>query len=135
MTTLRYLHDAGARTIILSHLGRPNGKVNLTYSLQPVYDYLKTLVRGHWFFADCIGAPAVDLSRRLEDGDFGSFENVRFHPEEEADDRAFARALAAAGDIDVHAAFRTAHRAHASTAGIAADLRSKTLTGVAVRER
>ncbi len=123
LPTLQYLHDAGARTIVLSHLGRPDGKVNPKYTLEPVYAYLKTLVPGSWFFSsDCIGESAVALSQRLTDGDFALFENVRFHPEEEANDPAFARALAASGDIYVNDAFGTAHRAHASTAGIAADL-------------
>jgi len=121
--TLQFLHAAGARTIVLSHLGRPDGTPNPKYSLRPVFERLQALVPGTWSFSpDCIGEGAVDLSHALKDGDFALFENVRFHAEEEANDPLFARELAASGDIYVNDAFGTAHRAHASTAGIAADL-------------
>ncbi|GAC1425752.1 MAG: phosphoglycerate kinase [Candidatus Velthaea sp.] len=121
--TLKYLHEHGARTVILSHLGRPEGKPNPKYSLRPVFERLKTLLPGNWHFSDdCVGEAAVDISHALGDGDFALFENVRFHAEEEANDPLFARELAAGGDIYVNDAFGTAHRAHASTAGIANEL-------------
>jgi phosphoglycerate kinase len=123
LPTLRYLHEHGAKTVILSHLGRPDGKANPKYSLRPLAarlsELLGTDVR---FVGDCVGEAAVAASRALADGHFAVFENVRFHAEEEANDPAFARELASSGDLYVNDAFGTAHRAHASTAGVAADL-------------
>ncbi|HEY6234672.1 MAG TPA: phosphoglycerate kinase [Candidatus Elarobacter sp.] len=121
LPTLRWLREHGAKTVILSHLGRPDGKPNPTYSLRPVAarlaELLGTEVR---FVGDCIGEAAVAASHALPDGGFALFENVRFHPKEEANDPAFARELARSGDLYVNDAFGTAHRAHASTAGVAA---------------
>ncbi len=123
LRTLRYLHEHGAKTVILSHLGRPDGKRDPKYSLRPVAARLTQLLPAPVAFVDdCIGEACVDASRALPDGGFLLFENVRYHPEEEANDPLFARELAASGDIYVNDAFGTAHRAHASTAGIAADL-------------
>ena len=123
LPTLRRLAQAGAKTVILSHLGRPDGKPDAGYSLRPIAtrlgEHLATPVA---FAEDCIGAGAVAASHAVPDGGFVLFENVRFHPEEEANDPAFARALAESGDLFVNDAFGTAHRAHASTAGVAADL-------------
>jgi phosphoglycerate kinase len=125
LPTLRWLREHGAKTIILSHLGRPDGKPNPKYSLRPVAvrlgELLGTEVR---FVDDCVGEAAVAASQALADGEFALFENVRFHPGEEANDPAFARELAKSGDLYVNDAFGTAHRAHASTAGVAADLPS-----------
>jgi phosphoglycerate kinase len=123
LPTLRYLHEHGAKTVILSHLGRPDGKRDAKYSLQPVALRLAELLgMPVKFVDDCVGEACVDASRALPDGGFALFENVRFHAAEEANDPLFARELAASGDIYVNDAFGTAHRAHASTAGIAADL-------------
>jgi phosphoglycerate kinase len=123
LPTLRWLREHGAKTVILSHLGRPDGKPNPKYSLRPLAarlgELLGTEVR---FVGDCVGEEAVAASQALADGGFALFENVRFHPEEEANDPAFARELARSGDLYVNDAFGTAHRAHASTAGVAADL-------------
>lgn len=123
LPTLRWLREHGAKTVILSHLGRPDGKPNPAYSLRPVAarlgELLGTEVR---FVADCVGAAAVAASRALPAGGFALFENVRFHPEEEANDASFARALAESGDLYANDAFGTAHRAHASTVGVAAYL-------------
>jgi phosphoglycerate kinase len=126
LPTLRALSNAGARTVIVSHLGRPDGKRDMKYSLLPVFERLKGLLAGQWRFAsDCVGEAVVDMSRDgFDDGGFLLLENVRFHPEEEANDPVFAAELAASGDIFVNDAFGTAHRAHASTVGIAADLPS-----------
>jgi len=123
LPTLRWLREHGAKTVILSHLGRPDGKPNPKYSLRPVAvklsELLGTEVR---FVEDCVGEAAVAASHAIPDGGFALFENVRFHAEEEANDPAFARELARSGDLYVNDAFGTAHRAHASTAGVADDL-------------
>jgi phosphoglycerate kinase len=123
LETLRWLRERGAKTIILSHLGRPDGKPNPKYSLKPVAarlaEHLGTPVA---FVDDCVGAAAVAASHAVPDGGFVLFENVRFHAEEEANDPAFARELAQSGDLFVNDAFGTAHRAHASTVGVARDL-------------
>jgi phosphoglycerate kinase len=123
LPTLRWLREHGAKTVILSHLGRPDGKPNPKYSLRPLAARLSELLGTPVTFVDdCIGEKAVAASKALPDGGFALFENVRFHPEEEANDPAFARALAQSGDLYVNDAFGTAHRAHASTAGVAAVL-------------
>jgi phosphoglycerate kinase len=123
LPTLRWLHERGAKTIVLSHLGRPDGKPDPKYSLRPVAARLaERLGLPVTFVDDCIGTAAVAASHAVPDGGFVLFENVRFHPGEEANDPAFARALAASGDLYVNDAFGTAHRAHASTVGVATDL-------------
>jgi phosphoglycerate kinase len=120
LDTLRWLHEHGAKTVILSHLGRPDGKPDPKYSLRPVAvrlaQHLGTAVE---FVDDCIGPAAVAASRALPFGGFALFENVRYHAEEEANDPDFAAELAKSGDVYVNDAFGTAHRAHASTVGIA----------------
>jgi phosphoglycerate kinase len=123
LPTLRWLGARGAKTIVLSHLGRPDGKVDPKYRLRPVAARLaERLGQPVAFVDDCIGDAAVAASHAVPDGGFVLFENVRFHAEEEANDAAFAHALAQSGDLYVNDAFGTAHRAHASTAGVAADL-------------
>jgi phosphoglycerate kinase len=118
--TLRWLHEHGARTIVLSHLGRPDGKPDPKYSLRPVAQALADrLGIGVAFAADCVGPIAESAVAALGDGDVLLLENVRFHPEEERNDAAFAAALAKLGDLYVNDAFGTAHRAHASTEGVA----------------
>ena len=118
--TLRYLRDHGARTIVVSHLGRPDGKVVEKLSLRPVAAALGALLGQPVAFAgDCIGAEAQAAVAALRDGDIVLLENVRFHPEEEANDPQFARALASLAELYVNDAFGTAHRAHASTEGVA----------------
>lgn len=123
LPTLRWLREHGARTVILSHLGRPDGTPDPRYSLRPVAARLGELLgTAVGFVDDCVGPAAVAASQALPDGGFVVFENVRFHAEEEGNDPAFARELASSGDLYVNDAFGTAHRAHASTAGVAADL-------------
>jgi phosphoglycerate kinase len=123
LPTLRYLREHGAKTVILSHLGRPDGKPNPKYSLRPLAPRLAELLGAEVrFVEDCVGEAAVTASHTLAGGGFALFENVRFHPEEEANEPAFARELARSGDLYVNDAFGTAHRAHASTAGVAAYL-------------
>jgi phosphoglycerate kinase len=123
LETLRYLRDAGARTIVLSHLGRPDGKVDPKLSLRPVATELAQRLGSPVAFAsDCVGDVTTAAVDALGDGDIVLLENVRFHAEEEANDPAFAKQLAALGELYVNDAFGTAHRAHASTEGIAHDL-------------
>jgi phosphoglycerate kinase len=125
LETLRYLRDQGAKTIVLSHLGRPDGKADPKLSLAPVANELaKRLGSPVAFASDCVGDIATAAVAALEDGDIVLLENVRFHAEEEANDPAFAKQLASLGDLYVNDAFGTAHRAHASTEGIAHDLPS-----------
>lgn len=120
LPTLRWLHEHGARTIVLSHLGRPNGRPDPKYSLRPVAQALSDRLGLPVAFAgDCIGDVASAAVAQLRDGGILLLENVRFHPGEESNDPAFARQLAALGDPYVNDAFATAHRAHASTEGLA----------------
>jgi phosphoglycerate kinase len=118
--TLRALHERGARVIVLSHLGRPDGKPDARYSLRPVAAALaQRLGVPVAFAADCVGPVAREAVAKLNDGDVLLLENVRFHAGEERDDPAFARELASLGDVYVNDAFGTAHRAHASTEALA----------------
>jgi phosphoglycerate kinase len=123
--TLRGLSDRGAKVIVLSHLGRPDGKAVEGLSLAPVASRLGELLGMNVKFApDCVGPTAVAAIDAMNEGDVLLLENVRFHKEEEANDPAFAKQLAALGDLYVNDAFGTAHRAHASTVGITAFLPS-----------
>jgi len=118
--TIRELAGKGAHVIVLSHFDRPKGKRVPAMSLAPIAGTLgEVLGRKVRFAEDCIGLPAQQAIDALNDGDIAVLENTRFHPEEEANDPAFAAALASLGDIFVNDAFSTAHRAHASTEGVA----------------
>jgi phosphoglycerate kinase len=117
--TLRDLSERGARVIVMSHLGRPGGKVVASLSLAPVAKALGVLLGCTVAFAtDCIGDTATQAVAAMKNGDVLLLENLRFHAGEEANDPEFARSLAALGDMYVNDAFGTAHRAHASTVGI-----------------
>jgi phosphoglycerate kinase len=119
LPTIRNLSERGARVVLMSHLGRPKGKPDPAYSLEPVARRLAALLeREVRFVNDCVGEAAVAASERLEDGDVLLLENLRFHAEEEANDGSFAGQLALNGDLYVNDAFGTAHRAHASTVGV-----------------
>ncbi|GAC1532276.1 MAG: phosphoglycerate kinase [Vulcanimicrobiaceae bacterium] len=121
--TLRDLRTRGARTIVLAHLGRPDGKVVPSMSLRPVAAELgKRLGCDVAFADDCVGPVAQTAVAGMNDGDVVLLENVRFHAAEESNNDAFARDLASLGDLYVNDAFGTAHRAHASTEGIARHL-------------
>jgi phosphoglycerate kinase len=118
--TVRELASRGARVVVLSHFDRPKGKVVPEMSLRPVAEPLaKTIGRPVTFAPDCIGETAKAAVAALKDGDVVLLENTRFHKGEEANDPAFSKELAALGDIFVNDAFSAAHRAHASTEGIA----------------
>jgi phosphoglycerate kinase len=123
--TIEYALRHKAKVILASHLGRPKGKVVPAMSLRPVVDRLRMLLdhvidqdENVAFSPDCIGAIASELASNLESGQTLLLENLRFHPEEEANDPAFAKQLADLCDIYVNDAFGSAHRAHASTEGI-----------------
>ncbi|HEV3392605.1 MAG TPA: phosphoglycerate kinase [Chthoniobacterales bacterium] len=120
LPTINYLREQKAKTILMSHFGRPKGKPVSKYSLRPVGDYLHTLINQPVFFShDTIGEVPKKIVAHMQDCDVALLENLRFQPEEEANDPKFASALAELGDIYVNDAFGAAHRAHASTAGIA----------------
>ena len=120
LPTIKYLIDNGAAVILCSHLGRPKGEVNMKYSLAPVAARLKELFPGKVTFAsDVIGESADAAVAAVKSGEIVLLENLRFHAEEEKNDPEFAKKLASYADVYVNDAFGTAHRAHASTAGVA----------------
>ncbi|NBV42175.1 phosphoglycerate kinase [bacterium] len=119
LPTLNFLVENGARIVVLSHLGQPKSP-DPQFSLRPVAQRLSEILGKPIAFAsDCVGQVAADAAGKLENGDILVLENVRFHPEETKNDPEFAKKLAALGELFVQDAFGTAHRAHASTAGIA----------------
>jgi phosphoglycerate kinase len=127
MPTLKYLMENEAAVILCSHLGRPKGKPDPKYSLRPVAEHLSSLLGETVAFAeDCIGPVAEEAAGMLRPGKVLLLENTRFHPGEEKNDPQMAKKLAALADIYVNDAFGSAHRAHASTEGVA-----KVLPGVA----
>jgi phosphoglycerate kinase len=125
LPTIEYALRKNAKVILASHLGRPKGKPNAKYSLKPVVTRLRELLDKKLgegvnvaFSPDCVGEIAEEMARQLESGQVLLLENLRFHAEEEANDPAFAKALAALAEVYVNDAFGSAHRAHASTEGI-----------------
>lgn len=124
LPTINYLLEQGARIILCSHLGRPKGEVKKEFSLAPVAKRLKELLPNVniYFASDCIGEEAQQKAAALKDGEILLLENLRFHKEEEKNDPEFAKKLASLAEIYVSDAFGTVHRAHASTAGVAAYL-------------
>ena len=120
LPTIRALRDRGARVVLCSHLGRPKGQRDDRFSLAPVAVRLAELLGAPVAFAgDCVGPEAEAAAAALDDGGVLLLENLRFHAEEEANDPAFADRLAALADLYVNDAFGAAHRAHASTEGVA----------------
>lgn len=122
LPTLNYLLEHGASLVLMSHLGRPKGK-DAKYSLKPIAARLQELLgRPVQMANDVIGPEVLSQVQQMEPGQVFLLENVRFYPEEEKNDPAFARELARFGDVYVNDAFGSAHRAHASTRGVADDL-------------
>lgn len=122
LPTIEFLRRQGARIILVSHLGRPKGR-DPQFSLRPVAEHLSRLLgRPVQFAPDCIGPAVEEMVARLQPGEILLLENVRFYPEEERNDPDFARALARLAAVFVNDAFAAAHRAHASTVGVAAYL-------------
>ena len=120
LPTIELLRERGAKVILLAHFGRPKGQPNPKYSLKPVADHLAQIIPPPVKFTpEVIGPVAEEASKELPEGGVLLVENVRFHKEEEANGDNFARSLARLGDVYVNDAFGAAHRAHASTAGIA----------------
>ena len=122
LPTIKYLIGRGAKVILMSHLGRPKGKPNHEFTLEPVAERISELLERQVFFAQCdkvVVPEIVAASKDLNPGDVVLLENLRFRPEEEENDPVFAQDLASLADIYVSDAFGTVHRAHASTAGIA----------------
>ncbi|HYI22029.1 MAG TPA: phosphoglycerate kinase [Candidatus Limnocylindrales bacterium] len=119
LPTIRYLLEHGASVILMSHLGRPKGKVVESARLRPVAQWLSALLRMPVpITGDPLGIGTRDAVARLKPGQLMMLENLRFHPEEEANEDEYAKTLASYGDVYVNDAFGTAHRAHASTVGV-----------------
>jgi phosphoglycerate kinase len=120
LPTITFALEQGAAVVLMSHLGRPKGGPDPAFSLAPVAeDLAKKLGRPVALLPDCIGPQVAARTRALKPGEAVLLENLRFHPQEEQNDPAFAKALAAHGDVYVNDAFGSAHRAHASTEGVA----------------
>src|ERR1700730_17919132 len=119
LPTINYLREHGAKTILMSHFGRPKAKRIEKYSLRPIGDYLHSVIHHPVIFShDTIGDVPKTIIDHMQSGDVALLENLRFQPGEEANDSEFAKALAELGDLYVNDAFGAAHRAHASTVGI-----------------
>lgn len=120
LATLRYCLGQNAKVILMSHLGRPDGKRDLRFSLRPVAERLSKLLHKKIDLAeDCVGPAVQNRVNKLQNGEALLLENLRFHAEEEKNDLSFAKQLASLADIYVNDAFGAAHRAHASTVGVA----------------
>lgn len=119
LPTIRYLLEHGAAVILMSHLGRPKGKISEELRLDPVARRLEELLGQEVIkLDDCVGAEVEQAAQAMTPGQILLLENLRFHPQEEDNDPTFAKRLASLGDVYVNDAFGTAHRAHASTVGV-----------------
>ena len=120
LPTLKYILDHGAALVLCSHLGRPKGEVKLEFSLEPIADHLSELLGKPVTFAeDCVGPIALEAAEALKPGDTLLLENTRFHPGETTNDPEMAKQLSILAEVYVNDAFGSAHRAHASTEGVA----------------
>jgi phosphoglycerate kinase len=120
LPTIQYLLDHQSMVVLCSHLGRPKGGPDPVYSLAPVAEHLSKLLNRKVIFAkDCVGLDAEGAVAELKPGEIALLENTRFHPEEEKNDLAFAQRMAVLAKLFVNDAFGSAHRAHASTEGVA----------------
>ncbi|NUQ85902.1 MAG: phosphoglycerate kinase [Anaerolineales bacterium] len=120
LPTIQYVLDQDASLILMSHLGRPKGGSDPTFSLRAAAEALSTLINRPVKMApDCVGPEVEAMAKELKPGEVLMLENTRFHPEEEKNDLEFAKQLAALADVYVNDAFGSAHRAHASTEGVA----------------
>ncbi|WP_411823037.1 phosphoglycerate kinase [Leptospira sp. 'Mane'] len=120
LPTIELLLQKGARVIIGSHLGRPKGKPDPEFTMKPVYEAFSKLTQVKVLFSeDVIGSKAVALSKELKDGEILLLENLRYHKEEEENEKGFCKKLAELADVYINDAFGAAHRAHASTEGLA----------------
>jgi phosphoglycerate kinase len=120
LPTIQYLMERGGEVVLCSHLGRPKGGPDPKYSLKPAAQRLSELLGKPVILApDCVGREAEHVVADMQPGDVVLLENVRFHPEEEKNDPAFAHQLSVLADLYVNDAFGSAHRAHASTEGVA----------------
>ncbi|CUT00732.1 phosphoglycerate kinase [Candidatus Kryptobacter tengchongensis] len=120
LPTIKKIISEGGKAILISHLGRPKGGFDPKYSLKPVAEHLSKLLNMPVKFApDCVGEEVKKMVAELKEGEVLLLENVRFHPEEEKNDENFARELASIADVYINDAFGSAHRAHASTEGVA----------------
>jgi 3-phosphoglycerate kinase len=119
LPTINYLLEQGVKLIICSHLGRPKGQINADFSLKPITKRLSDLLNKDVLFTkDCVGDQVTQAAKKLKPGQILLLENLRFHPEEEANDSEFAKQLASLADVFVQDGFGVVHRAHASTEGV-----------------
>ncbi|MBF0494329.1 MAG: phosphoglycerate kinase [Candidatus Omnitrophica bacterium] len=119
LPTIKYVIENKGKLILMSHLGRPKGKVDMEFSLAPVAERLSALLKQSVTkLDDCIGEDVEEAVKNMKEGDVVLLENLRFHKEEEKNDPEFSKKLASLGDVFVNDAFGTCHRAHASTEGV-----------------
>lgn len=117
--TIEYLRKSGARIILISHLGRPDGKKNSKFSLKAVANYLDKKIGDVKFYKDCVGGGAEKEANKLKEGEIVLLENLRFYKEEEENEVGFAEKLSKLGDVFVQEGFSVCHREHASVVGVA----------------
>src|SRR5438132_13506981 len=128
LPTINYLREHNAKTILMSHFGRPKGKRVQKYTLRPIGDHLHTLISRPVIFShDTIGEVPEKIVASMQDCDVALLQNLRFQPEEEANDLKFSEALAKFAEIYVNDAFGTAHRAHASTVGVTKFIKTRAM--------
>src|SRR5947207_15592903 len=131
LPTINWLREHGAKTILMSHFGRPKGKRVDKYTLRPVADHLHTLINQPVIFShDTIGEVPEKIVEHMKDGDVAFLQNLRFQAGEEANDPEFAEALAKLGGLYVNDACGAAHRAHASTAGATTSMSKAAVGGL-----